>query len=115
MQVTREEAQIFLNLIGDGATTDGTMDVLYKINKAYPDVLRGTKYPALIRDHQEARQKVVKSAMARISEFIADAKASVAKAEEVAKKANVGFSLCLGDEDASSFFDPKDGWSSSNC
>lgn len=115
MQVTREEAQIFLNLIDGGVIADGTMDVLFKINKAYPDLLRGTKYPTLLREHQEARQKVVKSAMSQISEFLADARASVKKAEEVATKANVGFNLCLGDDDASSFFDPKNGWSSSNC
>lgn len=116
MQLTRDEAQIFLNMIDGNATVpDSSMPILDKIYKAYPDILRGTKYIKLLNEWQANREKVKKSAMAQISELLASAKASVTEAARIAKAAGVGFDLSIGDPDYGCYFDPVEGWSSSNC
>jgi hypothetical protein len=116
MQLTRDEAQIFLNMIGSNETVpDSSMPILDKINYAFPDLLRGTKYPKLLVEWRANREKVKKSALAQISELLASAKENVTEATRIAKAAGVGFELCIGDPDYGCYFDPNEGWNSSNC
>lgn len=116
MQLTRDEAQIFLNMIdGNETVPDSSFPILDKIYKSFPNLLRGTKYIALLNAWQANREKIKKSALAQISELLKDAKENVEEASRIAKAAGVGFELYIGDPDYSCYFDPVEGWNSSNC
>lgn len=118
MDITRDEAEVIFNLIqkSDGDTvSEGNLAVLHKIKRAFPAMLTGTKYLAILADDARKKETIKKSALAKIAELLDDAKAKVAEATKVAKAAGVGFELLIGDPDQSSYFDPREGWNASNC
>jgi hypothetical protein len=112
MQLNREEAQVFLNMIGTNVT-DSSMSVLDKIENSFPDLVRNTTYAPILRDWRSNREKQKKSAMAEISKQLANVRGSLAECERIAKSAGIGFVLDVADVELE--FTAKDGWSSSYC
>lgn len=117
--ITREEADIIIGMIDPNAVQESSIPVLKKLQQAYPDLLKGTPYPALIAQH-DAKAAISKAeATKQIAEKMKAIYAMFAECETIADKAGVSFYFDMnGTYGMGGRYDPADErWisSSENC
>lgn len=117
--ITREEAETIINLmkLQNAEHSSGSIAVLKKLQKAYPDLLVGTPFAAMIAEHDRKITLTKNAALKIISEKVEGAYKLIREAEETADKANVSFSFDMHGTYGMGGTYHKGGWTSSsdNC
>jgi biotin-(acetyl-CoA carboxylase) ligase len=115
MNFTREEAEAIFNLIqsSNGDVSEGNIAVLHKISKTYPAILAGTKYVKILADDTRKKEQNKIAATAKISGILEDIRAKMNQAVQIANGAGIGFEFDTAF--GNSWYEPGEGWNSSNC